>query len=408
MNLEIVNKEKQIDNIENESDLSIKELRTVYINEIQRKIPDAISINIEGNKKFFQLIEDENFEKLQEQNALNYNYYRAYYNSEYRLQTNSIEFSFASIENDVNPNFTYSEREQLILDKTNDKTENLKTEITKLKSRKQEIKSWDVKQIFKEIDINPHLSEFSGSPLMRNLLLNGYLNENYNDYISLFHEVNLTKEDFLFEKKVKSGEHLAFDYQLTNIETLLNKIPEKYFKWDGILNFHLLDFLGKNYGKYKNLYDKIIELLSNEKENSIEFIDAYVHRENVPIEIFMQSICKSWEGLIDYLYNSNYTEEKINYYLELLIKFVPTDDITRFQKKVFLKDLIDEKPYFLSMIKNTPENNYYSKITSLFKNLEIKFETINPSTDETKDLFKYVYENHHYQINEDNLELMII
>jgi len=410
IDLQIVNKEKKIDNIEEESELSIHELRAVYINKIQSKIPDAVSINIDGNKKFFELAKDENFEKLLEleSNKTSYNCYNHYYNSEYRLQARGIDFSFADIENEVNSNFTYSEREQLILDKTNDKKENLKTEIAKLKSRKQEIKSWDVKQIFEEIDINPHLNEFSGNPLMRNLLLNGYLNENYNDYISLFHEVNLTKEDFLFEKKVKSGEHLAFDYKLTNIETLLNKIPEKYFKWDGILNFHLLDFLGKNYGKYKNLYGKIIELLSNEKENSIEFIDAYVHRENIPIEIFMQSICKSWEGLIDYLYNSNYTEEKINYYLELLIKFVPIDDITRFQENVILKDLIDEKPYFLSMIKNTSENNYYSKITSLFKSLDIKFETIHPSTDETKDLFNYVYENHHYQINEDNLELMIV
>lgn len=408
--LQIVDKEKQIDNIEEESELSIHELRAVYINKIQSKIPDAVSINIDGNKKFFELAKDENFEKLLEleNNKVNYNYYNHYYNSEYRLQARVINFSFADIENEVNSNFTYSEREQLILDKTNDKKEILKAEIAKLKSRKQEIKSWDVKQIFEEIDINPYLDEFSGSPLMRNLLLNGYLNENYNDYISLFHEVNLTKEDFLFEKKIKSGEHLAFDYQLSNIETLLNKIPEKYFKWDGILNFHLLDFLGNNRGKYKNLYDKIIELLSNEKENSIEFIDAYIYRENIPIEIFMQSICKSWAGLIDYLYNSNYTEEKINYYLELLIKFVPTDDITKFQEKVFLKDLIDEKPYFLSMIKNTSENNYYNKITSLFKSLDIKFDTINPSTDETKDLFNYVYENHHYQINEDNLELMII
>ncbi len=244
---------------------------------------------------------------------------------------------------------------------------------------------------------------------MRNLLINGYLNENYNDYISLFHEVSLTRDDFLFEKKVKSGELLAFDYKLTNIETLLGKIPEKYFRRDNILNFDLLNFLGNNYSKYKTLFDSIINVLSNGKGNSIEFIDSYIHRENIPIEIFMQSICKSWTGLIDYLYNeSNYTEEKENYYLELLIKFVPVEDMVKFQNNDLLKDLIEEKPYFLSMIKNTGENDYFDKISSLFKKLNVKFSDLNPATEDTKKLFDYVYKNDNYQINAENIEAMIL
>ncbi len=369
---EIDKKETSIEDIEDEFISSVKELRAIYINAIQEKIPDATSLNLDGDKKFFQLIEDDNFELLIEKDKINYYFYRHNYGSEYRLGANNTSFSFADIGKEVNPDFTYSEREQLILDKTNDRIHNLKSEIEKLKNGKQEVKSWDVKQIFEHIDITPYLNDFSDSHLMRNLLINGYLNENYNDYISLFHEVSLTRDDFLFEKKVKSGELLAFDYKLTNIETLLGKIPEKYFRRDNILNFDLLNFLGNNYSKYKTLFDSIINVLSNGKGNSIEFIDSYIHRENIPIEIFMISICKSWTGLIDYLYNeSNYTEEKENYYLELLIKFVPAEDMVKFQNNDLLKDLIEEKPYFLSMIKNTGENDYFDKISSLFKKLNV-------------------------------------
>lgn len=407
LNIQIKTKEQDIKNIENQSDLSVKELRTVYINAIQEKIPDAVSLSINGNKRFFELLEDEYFYELLEKTTLNYNYYNYYYNSEYRLLTNVIDFSFSDIEKIVNTDFTYLEREQFILNKNNNEIQNIKLEIEKLRLRKHEIKSWDIMQIFEEIEITPYLNGFSGSSLMRNLLLNGYINENYNDYISLFHEVNLTKEDFLFEKKVKSGEHLAFDYRLTNIEALLNKIPEKYFKRDVILNFDLLDFLGKNYEKYQTLYNIVIHVLSNEKEKSIEFIDGYIYRENASLAVFIQSICKIWGGMIDYLgIKSNYIEEKENYYLELLIKFATIEDIIEFQNKDMLKDMIQEKPYFLSLIKNT-EINYFGKITSLFKKLNIEFDILNPVTDDTRELFKYVYENHHYQINQKNIELFI-
>lgn len=202
---EIDKKETSIEDIEDEFISSVKELRAIYINAIQEKIPDATSLNLDGDKKFFQLIEDDNFELLIEKDKINYYFYRHNYGSEYRLGANNTSFSFADIGKEVNPDFTYSEREQLILDKTNDRIHNLKSEIEKLKNGKQEVKSWDVKQIFEHIDITPYLNDFSDSHLMRNLLINGYLNENYNDYISLFHEVSLTRDDFLFEKKVKSG-----------------------------------------------------------------------------------------------------------------------------------------------------------------------------------------------------------
>lgn len=399
--------EKDIKKIEDEVIKSVKDLRITYINAVLCLLPQNATLFIEA--PINKLTDDENFENYIINDNVTYNVYTRYDSYRYSQTTSKLDFKFSDIEREISSDFTYSEREQFILDKTNDKVQLLKLEIEKLKNKRQEVKSWDVKQIFEEIDISTYLDVFAGSPLMRNLLINGYLNENYNDYISLFHEVSLTKEDFIFEKKVKSGEFLAFDYNLTNVETIISKIPEKYFRRDSILNFDLLDFLAKNHTKYKSLYDSIINLLGNEKEKSIVFIDSYIHREDFPKEIFMSSICKSWLGLIDYLYNdSNYTEEKENFYLELLIKFVPNEDIVEFQNNYLLKDLIEEKPYFLSMIKNTDEIDYFEKVSSLFKKLDVKFSDLDPVKDDTKRLFDYVYENDSYQINAENIEAMML
>ncbi|MHA6727576.1 YobI family P-loop NTPase [Chryseobacterium sp. A301] len=404
---QIINNIKDIKQIEDEVSKSVIDLRIIYINAILCLLPQNATLFIEA--PINELTDDENFENYIINNNVTYNLYTQFDTYRFNQTKSKLDFKFPDIESEINSDFTYSEREQFIFDKTSDKVQILKLEIEKLKNKRQEVKSWDIKQIFEETDISTYLDVFAGSPLMRNLLINGYLNENYNDYISLFHEVSLTKEDFIFEKKVKSGEALAFDYNLTNIETVISKIPEKYFRRDSILNFDLLDYLGNNHSKYKSLFDNILNVLGNEKEKSIVFIDSYIHREDFPKEIFMSSICKSWPGLIYYLYNDSiYTEEKQNLYLELLIKFVSNEDIVEFQNEDLLKDMIEEKPYFLSMIKSTIEIDYFEKVSSLFKKIGVKFSDLDPVKDDTKRLFDYVYKNDCYQINAENIEAMML
>lgn len=244
---------------------------------------------------------------------------------------------------------------------------------------------------------------------MRNFILNGYINENYNDYISLFHEVSITKEDFTFERNVKGGYSSDFDFKLSNkIENLVEKIDRKYFEREAILNFALLDYLGNNFNSYSDKYASIINLLSNEKERSIQFIDEYLSDENRPIEIFIEKLVENWKGFWDYIYSkSNYTEERKNKYLELIIRFSKVEMILKNQNNITLKIGIEEKVNFLSLIKNTNELDYFDKITNLIKQLDIKFIELDNPKEETEKLFDYVYKNNHYQINKKNVQQMI-
>src|SRR5690606_3365460 len=139
-----------------------------------------------------------------------------------------------------------------------------------------EIESWTLKRIFEEVDVTPYLTSFENNLLVRNLLINGYINENYSDYISLFHEVNISKEDFKFLRNVKSGINTSFTYELNKIENLIKKIPRKYFYRDVVFNYSLMDFLGKNYGGYKNLYQLIIDNVSSAKTQGLDFAYTYM------------------------------------------------------------------------------------------------------------------------------------
>lgn len=394
---EIELKNSQISEVENHIITDIEELKSIYLQKILSKSPPNALIS--------KTIIESDLDDLINSSSINYNYNQHSY-----MYSGVFNYDFSEIENEINPDYTYEERAEFIESKHKNKIDVLKKEIEKLKSKKILIENWNLKQIFNEIDINEYLNDFSNNGLLRNFILNGYINENYNDYISLFHEVSITKEDFVFEKNVKGGYPTDFTYKLSDkIENLVEKIDEKYFERETILNFDLLDYLGSNYNKYSAKYDSIINLLSNEKEKSIHFIDEYIQEEYRLIEIFIEKLVENWKGFWDYLFlNSNYSEEKLNRYLELIIRFSKVDKLLKNNDHLYLKHQIEENTLFFSLILGNDDIDYYDKISKLLKDLNIKFEELDYPNKKTERLFNYVYNNNHYRINKDNLLQMFL
>ncbi|WP_314239184.1 P-loop NTPase fold protein [Capnocytophaga leadbetteri] len=237
----ISEKEKNIERISNEYFENIEELKIIYLTHIFKEIS-----SYESND-FQEALND--FDDVISKGNIKY-HYTDYYNGR-RGRNNS--FNFSEIEKQVNSNLSYEERKELIQNKQNDEVERIKDEIKKLQQQKKAIKNWSLKEIFKEevVDINDYIplrTEQEGSivnRLLRNLITQGYINENYIDYISLFHEGTITKKDKEFEVRVKSIEEPDFNYKLEKVEGVVKKIGEKYFEQKGIFNFDLLDFLLK-------------------------------------------------------------------------------------------------------------------------------------------------------------------
>lgn len=405
IDLEIQNKILEINKIESESINDFKELKSIYSNKVFSKIPqEAVIQNIN-----FKELDDEEFNKIINDNV-EYVIYSNYNGQFYTRSTiQNLKYSFVEIEKEINPNYTFKERTELIKSKHNNKINLLKNELEKLRKKKVEVENWDLKQIFKEVNINKYLKDFINSGLVRNLLIEGYINENYSDYISLFHEVSITKEDYTFERSVKGGYSSDFNYKLSDkVENLVEKIDKRYFEREAILNFDLLNYLGNNYNRFPYKYDSIIRLLSNEKEKSIQFIDKYISVDDRPLKIFIEKLVKYWKGFWDYIYlKSIYTKEKEDYYLKLIVQYALIEDILTSQNINTLATAIMLKPNFLSLVKNTAKVNYNTKIKKLIEELNIKFEQLENPYEETREIFDFIFNNNYYRINKDNVQQMI-
>lgn len=393
--------EKDINDNKIEIVPNLTELKSIYIMALCKKIPNATSFYINnGSHAIASLLIDNLFEEIIKTN--NFQYYQGssgYYNS---------NISFRDVEKEVNPSVSFDSRRKIIENKSVNLINSLQVEINNLKSYKSEIESWDLKQIFEKVDINEYLNDFNDNRLIKNLIVNGYINENYNDYISLFHGVSITSEDFNFERNVKNSTPTKFDYKLEKIENLIDRIDIKYFKREVILNFDLLDYLGNNYFKYEDKYDMIVLLLSDESDKSVKFIDEYINSDTRQLSNFVRRLYLSWKTFFDYIYiKSNYPQEKVEYYLKLIITNVPADKIVLSQNTANLKDYISKKSNFLSLITESKDNDIYDKIIAIIEKLEIQFELLDIPNERNKKLFDYVYENCHYQINTENIELML-
>jgi hypothetical protein len=380
----------EIEKLENGKLNSTKELRMIYLYKIIEKINNSFPfhsfiVNYQ-NVSLQQALEDDNFVKIIYGNSIEYNYNNN--------NTRSIRLDFKSIEKEINPELTYDEREELILN--GDKIEELKQSIEKLEVQKNEIKKYKVKELISKNHINLISEKQNQKELISFLLRNGYIDEDYLDYISIFYEGSLSKNDHQFLMNVKTQSDNEFDFPLQKKENLIKKINSYEFEKPYILNYDLLDFIIAD-SNYLEIRKKYFIQLSSETDDVIKFIDGFVGRTS-NIENFIKHLCNEWSNIWNFIAKKSfYTAEKQEKYFKLIIEHAEVYDI----KKIFANSIgtISDNKDFLSIISDK------EKLKQIIKELNIKFSSIHKSS-LPKELLDYVYANNYYSISIEMVKLV--
>jgi hypothetical protein len=381
----------KIEVLENYNLSNLKELRTIYLSKIIENINasgqpfHSFQIkNVSYNQK--QSANDDVWENILDANNIQYQY------GNHPSHISNSNLSISKVENEVNSELTYNEREELIL--SNDKIESLKNKIEDFEESKNQIKKQKIKELLsnKLIKVENIENTVDGdkkqNELINILLRNGYIDEDYLDYISIFYEGSLSKSDYQFLINIKTQKNSEFDFKLNKIDNLIKKVNQLEFEKEYIYNYSLLNFLLST-NKHKLKSNLIFKQLRNESKKSINFIDGFIDSSS-NTELFIKNICKEWTNIWHFIENeSNYSKDKKKKYYKLLIEHADTNDI----KKIFTnyKSTISENIDFLSISKNQ------SKIKDVIKILDIKFKDISDSS--PKELLEFIYSNNYYSIN---------
>ncbi|WP_455794613.1 YobI family P-loop NTPase [Acinetobacter baumannii] len=417
---EIIFLEEKIQTSELEKIQTIKELRKLYIYEILNRKPIIRKINRSGygipnnqisyliklkvddlNLDYQDLITDENFENIKNSKAIEW--VIEFENNDQYMRTEieniqEISFNFKAIENLVNSTLSYKDRETRIKNNQLKNREEILTKKQFLINKKNNLKLNTLKELLNK-DISEEFFEPENHPpLLQFLIREGYIDEHYPDYISFFIDsvINITERDYA--QCVINHMSTEFDLPLTNVGKILEKyLTPRQFSHTSILNFSLVDFILENRTKFKDHYNNLFTLLSNQDERSIQFIFEYINRGEKSIE-FINKIVTSWSNLFEYLYNSM-PAEKIESYLLLILKSLAKEHIPLLNNNDILKNYISSKRNFIDYIKNAYSTE--QEILNFIEFLDPKFEYLEYNNQDDLNLFNEICNNEHFNFNKE-------
>ncbi|WP_264549920.1 hypothetical protein [Flavobacterium sp. N2820] len=405
-----------IDLLNKEILTNTKELRMLYVAKFleivnQRNGHGVINVTLNSKKiNPSDLVQEENFKIFTKNNHIYYDWYSS--------NSHSIQLSFNEIEKAVNPSINYSQRLERITNKASNNIEELRIKVEINQNKIKSINSKKLSELlnefesinyFKQLQLDyektlegdENENKVKNYDLINFLVKVGYIDEDYEHYISR-QDGNLSKEDRDFLLSFNSKQ-LPFDIKLNEFNSILNKIDDAYFYRQEILNFSLMDYLIESNKSVEII--KIMNVLKNETENSILFIDEYLQYTNdTNKNIFIRHVSNTWTNIFNYLENSTeYSIDKKSSYLRLLFKNIPVSKIKELNKN---KSIFYFLNYSESLASIYFEDDNKTKVEQFLKDEKVQFDRLI-FDDKHVQLLKFIYENNLYEINFDMIKLMI-
>ena len=72
------------------------------------------------------------------------------------------------------------------------------------------------------------------------MIVSGYIDETYKEYLSYFYESSITANDQIFLRSIYENTPLEYEYRLDNSTEVLSNLETSDFTRDSSLNFELL------------------------------------------------------------------------------------------------------------------------------------------------------------------------
>ena len=255
-------------------------------------------------------------------------------------------------------------------------------------------------------------------PLLRILIIQGYIDENYNDYTSFYDEQGLPQNDTLFLRNI--NERIENDWQLELkkpdlVLKRLNSDNSSKFNEPAVLNYSLLDHILST-NETSDL-SKFINLLKLHPEIDFDFIGQYLARyytlligNNSKYQpkylcLFVKQINTQLHDMWKWI---DTFDQKLYVYLSLihnereeLIKMNEDEDLKHFIEQHSTDFLyIDEEWNRIFQLIDDSQN-HLKNIIFAFAIMNIQFKQIEHSTPE---LLALVETNDYYELNYVNVK----
>lgn len=230
------------------------------------------------------------------------------------------------------------------------------------------------------------------SEMMQVFLIEGYLDEDYYDYISYFYPGMISPSDRDYLMSIKRLTGIDFTRHIDKIENFVKELRPNNFNTKNILNVEVLDFLVENQhisSLYRDYYLRFIQVIENDGFN-LSFLSAYYTHSNTPEKFFKSYLGKTIDELWNHVCENETGEQGL--IIECILKYGANLNSKILDWIVGSYQYIREHKVALGP----------SRIG--FFNKTVKYSNLDS---EDKDLIKAIAKNSAYEINPRNLWIVI-
>lgn len=307
----IASLQEKEEEVANEMLTSIDELNAVYtkfLNELLRKDNVNVAhINIEGRLISINAYDQAVFLDLRRLRNQKIQYRTL--NSHY-IQDSS--HCFQDVEEYTGSNLGYIERSEIIKNKERDRLLAIKNQKNAFKKDLESTRNQTMEALLQsglELNVNEQLKFF---------ILNGYINENYTDYISIFFESSISKPDKEYAMIVNARQIPNFELELKNQnELLLNYLSEDEMLTSSVLNIDMLRYLiGVNsFEKHK---ENVIQKICDKSNVSIDFLTILFSKNVNFLHILIPKLAQYDNTVFDEILSEIDDEQTIDIYSKII------------------------------------------------------------------------------------------
>ena len=381
----IIQLEKQIETVENQVEFDIKELRTIYIAKVFSKKPKNNNMYIVNDISDF--LSDEEFEKIRLGNSLSC---ASYYGGR-----GSFNYDFFTIEKEVNPLYSYKDRENMLKKKINGELEELKKQLAEKRTTLLNIQQMLIAEMLNEFSSEQFVADIKTikKDFIIYLLRCSFIDENYFEYISYFYANSLSVQEKQYLLLIKNKQEPNFELLInnSNFGNIVTRIKDVEWKLPAVLNYSMLYCILT----FDDIHiDAFLNALWNYKvlnRNGV-FLSKFNGGPNIQSKLYQRLyvLFGKKNNWIDLLFGNEESNVIYNFLMYIHFEEREKDVITFLTKDISYLHRVDIDGIFLSS-----KINYYG----------LKF---NLSEDTVKyPIYNIILDNNAYVISKHNFDIII-
>lgn len=290
---EIAQLEQEILTADRQTPSDLKELRQIYAMAFIEKLPDnIISVKVDAQTlvPLSQLPEHSAFEQLIDTTRI--------FGRNQRNQNQ--QFDIANVQNSVDPEKSYQQRKTEIGKKEVDNKNSNLRKISELRSKIASLRTIKLNELLRlnASGIGHLFDDFKeNGDLARFLILEGYLDDTYYQYTSLFHSGRLSPNDNKFLIQIRAFITPEPEFTVDNPREVIAAMRDEDFGQSYILNVKLVDCLLGDPIRYPEQIRKSVGFISSDFDGCEDFLDVY-YAGGRHVTEFLTRLTASWKGLV--------------------------------------------------------------------------------------------------------------